>query len=62
MYKDLFENYGDHLTVKELAKYLGVCDNTVYKLLRTRRIKGRRVGTDWRITRENVMKLLDNKY
>lgn len=48
-YPMLFDNYGDMLTVEQLAKYLSVSKNTVYKLLRVRKIKAKRVGKDWRI-------------
>ena len=60
-FNDLFSKYGDHLTAHELAEYLGICNNTVYILLKTRKIKGRRVGSKWIITRTNIIKFLNNE-
>lgn len=58
-YTDLYENYGDYLTPKELATYLGIHYNTVYELLSKRKIKGKRIGRKWRIPRHRVVEFLE---
>lgn len=58
-YPELFEHYGDMLTVEELAAYLSVSKNTVYKMLRERKIKGKRVGKDWRIPTIRIAEYLE---
>lgn len=58
-YPALFEKYGDMLTVEQLAIYLSISKNTVYKMLRERKIKGKRVGKDWRIPTIRVAEYLE---
>ena len=58
-YAELYRNYGDVLTVMQLAEYLGISSNTAYTLLRKRRIRGRRIGGLWRITRKNIIEYLE---
>ena len=58
-YPTLFEKYGDMLTVEQLAIYLSISKNTVYKMLRERKIKGKRVGKDWRIPTIKVAEYLE---
>lgn len=41
----MFEDYPDILTVTDAAKILLVCDRTVYKLIRDRKLGHIRVGT-----------------
>jgi excisionase family DNA binding protein len=36
------------LTVKEVSKMLHVHQSTIYKLMKTGKIPGFRIGTDWR--------------
>ncbi len=40
------------LTVHEAAEYLRVCQRSVYRWLRTGRLRGYRAGGRWRIPRE----------
>lgn len=42
------------MTVPELAEYLDVGRNTVYSLLRDGSIKGFRIGSSWKVSREAV--------
>ena len=39
------------LSVSEVAEYLGVGKNRVYKLLNTGKLKGFRMGSTWKISR-----------
>lgn len=59
MYPDLYSKYGDVLSVMEVADYLDISSNTAYTLLKKRRIRGRRVGGKWRITRKNLIDFLE---
>jgi excisionase family DNA binding protein len=42
------------LTVPEAARYLRIHEQTVYSLLRTGRLAGRKVGRAWRIHLETL--------
>lgn len=44
----------DMLTVKEVASYLKVSENTVYNYLNKGELNGVKVGRSWRITRESI--------
>lgn len=58
-YCDLYEKFGDVLTVMQVAEYLNISSGTAYALLKTRKIRGRRVGGQWRITRKNIIDYLE---
>lgn len=59
-YSDLYENYGDFLTPKELAIYLKIHYNTACDLLRTRKIIGKKIGNFWRVPRHRIVDFLEN--
>ena len=42
------------MTPPELASYLGIGRNRAYELLRDGIIKGFRIGTTWKVSREAV--------
>lgn len=42
------------MTVPELAEYLGIGKNRAYDLLRKNIIKGFRIGTVWKVSKEAV--------
>lgn len=42
------------MTVPELAEYLGIGRNRAYELLRKNVIKGFRIGTVWKVSKEAV--------
>ena len=44
------------MTLKEISKYLGVHEMTVYRLLKTKKLPGFKVGGQWRTKKE----VLDN--
>jgi excisionase family DNA binding protein len=46
------------LTVNELAHYLKVHPGTVYRLLKAGKLPGFRVGSDWRLSKEEVERWL----
>jgi excisionase family DNA binding protein len=52
------------MTVREVAVYLQISDSTVYKLVRSNRLPGRKVGNKWRFSRsavENWLIVSDNE-
>ena len=49
------ENY---LTVQELAELTGVCVTTVQRWLRSGKVKGIKFGKSWRISKEEVNKII----
>ena len=53
-----FKNYPDVLTVHQTAELMGVCRNTVYKLLKENQLSCRRIGTAIRIRKKDVMTFL----
>lgn len=42
------------MTVQELAEYLGIGKNRAYELLRKNAIKGFRIGTVWKVSKDAV--------
>ena len=58
-YSDLYTNYGDYLTVEQVATYLAVSENLVYTLLKKRRLKGRKIGRAWRIPKARIVEYLE---
>jgi len=42
------------LTVADVADFLRVHPNTVYRLLKTRQLPAFRIGSDWRFSRDDV--------
>lgn len=54
-----FTNYNEDglptlMTVPELAEYLGIGKNRAYELLRKNAIKGFRIGTVWKVSKDAV--------
>lgn len=56
-----FEKLDDVLTVKELAEFLKVNTETVKRALKSGKLEGFKVGNEWRIYREDVVKWLLEK-
>ena len=50
----------DILTLKETAEYLRVSRQTVYNMIKDRRIKAYKVGREWRFFRSNIMEYLES--
>jgi excisionase family DNA binding protein len=46
------------LTVKQLADFLQVTELTIRRALNDGRLKGFKIGRDWRIEKENVLEWL----
>jgi len=42
------------LTVEEIAEIIKVDKRLVYKLLTSQKLKGRKVGREWRVLREDL--------
>lgn len=51
----------DVMTVKEAAEYLGLTLNTMYKLMRTRKIPARKIGYQWRLSKVALDKFLEGE-
>ena len=49
-----FRDYPDVITVQQAAVLLGVCKNTVYKLIKEKSLPCRRIGTAIRIRKKDV--------
>lgn len=58
-YKDL-EEYPDILNLKDVAKYLSISKDTVRKLCLNNQLKHIRVGRLYKITKENLVKFLED--
>ena len=50
----------DTLTLKETAEYLRVSGQTVYNMIKDRRIKAYKVGREWRFFRSDIMEYLES--
>lgn len=46
------------MTVPELAEYLGIGKNRAYYLLRNNIIKGFRIGSTWKVSKEAVIQYI----
>jgi len=49
------------MTVQEAAEYLRLSTATVYKLLKSGRLKGVKTKRDWRVSRAAVLALGDDR-
>ncbi len=49
----------DIMTIKEVAEYLKVKENTAYKLAAEGKIPGFKVGGSWRFKRNEIEKWID---
>ena len=54
----MLDEYGDVLTIEDLQEILGIGRSTAHGLLRTQQIKGFRIGTRWRISRDALLNYL----
>ena len=54
-------NLAELLTVEEVANYLRVAPNTVYRWCRSGKLAGVKVGKEWRISRPNLDAFLANR-
>jgi len=52
---------GRALIPKEIAYYLNVHEETVYRLLRSGKLKGFKVGSQWRVWFENLKEYTDGR-
>ncbi len=55
------DNLPDVVTVKQLAKFLQINDITVKRALKAGSLKGFKIGRDWRVEKEEVIKWLKTK-
>lgn len=46
-------------TVKQVAKYLKVCERTVIRLIHNKKIKASKVGYSWRIQERDINRYLN---
>lgn len=54
----MFEQYTDVITVKEAEQLLKVSRKTVYKLIKEKKIKARKVGKVYRISKASICILM----
>jgi excisionase family DNA binding protein len=48
------------MTVPEVSAYLKIAESTVYRLVKERRLPGRKVGGAWRFSRPELERWLAN--
>ncbi len=56
----MFEAYGDVLTVDDVAQALRIGRNSAYRLVRTGKIKSRRVGKKYRVPKAYLIEYVMN--
>lgn len=56
----MLNQYGDILTVEDLCDFLRIGRNRAYELLKTRQIKGFRIGRVWKIPKFALEEYLMN--
>ena len=49
------------MTVKDVAKYLKLSVITVYKLLKEGKIPGFRIGSSWRVHKNDLLNMMGKK-
>ena len=54
----MFDEYGDLLTVYEVAEMMSVGKNRVYQLLADGKLKALRLGRVWKIPRQAVVEFI----
>ncbi|MGE5613186.1 MAG: helix-turn-helix domain-containing protein [Bacillota bacterium] len=50
------DNLPEILTIKQLAEFLQVSDQTIKRAIKARKLKAFKIGKDWRIEKEEVIK------
>ena len=55
------DNLQDILTVKQLAEFLQVTELTIRRAINSNKLKAFKVGREWRIEKEEVLKWLDEQ-
>ncbi len=48
------EFMGHTMGIKELARYLNVAEITVYRLVESGKIRGKKVGAQWRFLKSDI--------
>lgn len=48
------------LTVSQAAEYLQVCDKTILRLIKTKKITASKIGNRWRIKNSEIDKYIRN--
>ena len=51
-----FDNLPPILTVKQLAEFLQISEQTIIRAIKNEELKAFKAGRDWRIEKESVMK------
>lgn len=58
IYRIVFKDYPDVLTVKQVSDLMGVSTKTVYKLIKTNSLSCLKVGREFRIPKVNLMQYM----
>lgn len=53
------DNLPDVVTVKQLAEFLQVSEMTIKRALKSGSLKGFKIGRDWRVEKEEVIKWIN---
>ena len=54
----MFEDYPDIVTFEDVCKMLSLSRNTVYGLLRKKKIRNKKIGRVYRIPKKNVIEYI----
>ena len=54
----MFQNYADVVTTKDLCKMLGISKKKAYELLQSHDILSRKIGSTYRIPKQNIIKFI----
>lgn len=55
----MLESYPEILTSREVGELLSVCDEKLYRMLKTGEIPAVKIGRDWRISRQTIARLME---
>ena len=60
MFMSVLNNLPEVMTLTEVAKYFRVTTQTVYNMIRDKKLTAYKAGRAWRIKREDVVKYMES--
>lgn len=59
LYPKLFTEFPEVMTAQDVARYLDISLNTMYSLLKKRKIRGRKIGKKWTVSRTKLIEYIE---
>lgn len=58
IYKTIFRDFPDVMSVEQMSRALGICTKTAYRLLRNNEIEYILIGRNYKIPKKNIIDYL----